>query len=103
MKYKEYINNLTPTDRKRYCHIREGNRILGFVVQYETKVGNKWFPVIRYDTAHGMAHKDILDHKGLKKKVLLGNIDYKEALIIADIDIKENWFSYKRQFLMKKT
>lgn len=101
MEYKTYIHMLTPTDRKRYQHVKEGNKICGFVIQYETKIGETWYPVVRYDTAHGVAHKDILDIKGLREKVILGITDYKEALNLADTDIRENWSSYKKQFLRR--
>ena len=49
------------------------------MVQYETKIGDSWYPVVRYDTAHGVAHKDVLNHRGLREKVMLGEMDYKEA------------------------
>lgn len=101
MEYKSYVHMLTPTDRKRYQHLREGKRILGFVVQYETKIGDRRYPVVRYDTAHGVAHKDVLNHRGLREKVMLGETDYKEALNLADADIRENWTSYRAQFLRR--
>lgn len=99
MQSKCYIHILSHADRKRYEHVKERNAIIGFVVQYETKIGDTWYPVVRYDTAHGAAHKDIFDINGLREKVFLGITDYKEALNLADIDVKENWLSYKKQFL----
>ncbi|MDL1964286.1 MAG: hypothetical protein LWW98_08155 [Deltaproteobacteria bacterium] len=32
-----------------------------FRVQYETKINQIWYPVVRYDTAHGFAHRDLLN------------------------------------------
>ena len=37
-------------------------------MQYETRLEGKWFPVVRYDTEHGFAHRDLLDKKGDKQK-----------------------------------
>jgi hypothetical protein len=82
---------LSPEDRKRYRHRRQGRRILGFTIQYETLVDDEWVPVVRYDTSHRIAHKDILDIRGREKKVLLGIADFREALLLADDDIKTNW------------
>jgi len=70
------------------------------VVQFETFVNKQWRPVIRYDTAHGHAHKDILDWRGrVIEKIEMVNMDYKKALQIASLDIDSNWKIYKRRFL----
>ena len=36
----------------------EHGEVLVFVVQLECLFSGKWTPVIRYDTAHGFAHRD---------------------------------------------
>lgn len=102
MREKTYIALLSPEDRKRYRHIRQGKRILAFTVQYETLVAGEWLPVVRYDTSHRITHKDILDLKGREKKVLLGITDLREALLLADNDIRTNWQRYKALFLKRK-
>ncbi len=83
--------------------MRQGRRILAFTIQYETLVNDRWLPVVRYDTSHRITHKDILDLKGKEKKVLLGITDLREALLLADNDIKTNWRKYKALFLRRKT
>lgn len=90
---------LSDQDRKRHEHLTEKGRVLGFVVQYETRVKNKWMPVVRYDTAHGFAHKDLIDPDGSKEKILIGAVELSEALTFADNDINENWKRYKDRFL----
>ena len=75
---------------------------MAFTVQYETLVTGEWLPVVRYDTSHRVTHKDILDLKGREKKVLLGIADLREALLLADNDIKTNWQRYKTLFLRRK-
>jgi len=70
-----------------------------FRVQYETKVNNTWYPVVRYDTAHGFAHRDILNKKGSVKKTPLFNQNYNDALTFAENDLKTNWEYYKQRFL----
>jgi hypothetical protein len=90
---------LSPTDRRRHSHAREDGRIVRFTVQYETLVEGRWHPVVRYDCAHGLAHKDVLDAKGREEKHLLGTADLKEAIAIADADVRQNWQRYKARFL----
>jgi hypothetical protein len=42
---------------------KERGKIVFFRVQYETKINLIWYPVVRYDTAHGFAHRDLLNFK----------------------------------------
>lgn len=94
----EYVLRIGPLDRYRHLHIQHSGKIVFFRVQYETKVGNLWYPVVRYDTAHGFAHRDLLNIYGVIKKTPLFNQDYNDALTFAESDLKSNWFLYKRAF-----
>jgi hypothetical protein len=98
-KKTEYVIRIGHSDRYRHLHISEKRKIMFFRVQYETKVNNIWYPVVRYDTAHGFAHRDILDKKGSVRKTPLFNQDYNDALIFAENDLKTNWEYYKQRFL----
>ena len=42
----------------------EGGQVTAFVAQYETIVNDKPVPVVRYDTAHGLPHFDVLYRRG---------------------------------------
>ena len=101
MKRKEYIYLLSDTDRKRHVHTRIDKTITDFVVQYEIFINDKWCPVVRYDTAHGYAHKDLIHPDGSKEKVILGIYSYNEALTLADMDINQNWETYKLRYLRR--
>ena len=65
---KSYVFMLSEFDRKRHEHITEKDKVTGFVVQYETLFEGKWLPFVRYDTAHGYAHKDLLNPEAVKKR-----------------------------------
>jgi hypothetical protein len=75
------------------------NKIVFFRIQYETKVGNKWYPVVRYDTSLGFVHRDRMDLKGTVMKIPLFNQDYNDALTFAESDLKLNWEYYKGKLL----
>jgi hypothetical protein len=94
----EYVVRIGWDDRYRHLHIQKNGKIVFFRVQYETRIGNKWHPVVRYDTAHGFAHRDLLDINGRVKKTPLFNQDYNDALSFAESDLKSNWLSYKQEF-----
>ena len=94
----EYIIRLGPSDRYRHLHIKEKGKIVFFRIQYETKISDTWYTVVRYDTAHGFAHRDQLDAKGKVEKTPLFNQDYNDALTFAESDLKSNWEQYKNKF-----
>lgn len=99
IKETKFTVMLTPEDRYRHKHVRFRGSVLSFVVQYETVLDNVWCPVVRYDTEHGFAHRDLFDKKGNKKKTPMFTEDYNEALTFAEYDIKSNWKIYKKAFL----
>lgn len=90
---------LAADDRRRYVQAREGGRIVRFTAQYETLVEGRWLAVVRYDCAHGAAHRDVLDIRGREEKHLLGAANLREAIALADTDIRRNWEQYKARFL----
>jgi hypothetical protein len=98
---KTYIFMLSDKDRKRHEHMIEKGKVTGFVVQYETLFDDKWVPIVRYDTAHGYAHKDLMNPDGSKKKVFLGEADFNEVLTLADLDINKSWERYKERYLRR--
>ena len=95
----EYVIRIGTFDRYRHLHVKESGKILYFRVQYETKFNNIWYPVVRYDTAHGFAHRDLLNIKGDIRKTPLFNQNYNDALVFAENDLKINWKNYKNRFL----
>ncbi len=92
---------LSDVDRKRHEHISEKSKVTGFAVQYEIFFEDKWVPIVRYDTAHGFAHKDLLNPDGSKEKILIGVVNLNEVLTLADRDINENWKRYKDRFFRR--
>lgn len=95
----EYVVRIGPSDRYRHLHIQQRGKVVFFRVQYETKIGDNWHPVVRYDTAHGFAHRDLLNIHGGVKKTPLFNQDYNDALSFAENDLKSNWLFYKQAFM----
>src|SRR4030067_645703 len=100
MKEIDYIFFLTSemTDRLRVQANKEKGVIIEFVVQYEALISGQWYPVIRYDTAHGFAHKDIMTKKGRIVKQPLHFETYNLAFTYASMDLKTNWQRYRSDF-----
>ncbi|OIO72863.1 MAG: hypothetical protein AUJ85_09155 [Elusimicrobia bacterium CG1_02_37_114] len=99
VKKKEFIVPYPENCRKRYSHTRIKNRIVDFKVQLEVFLKNRWYPIVRYDTAHGFAHRDIIHFDGRIEKIPLFLNNYNETLNFADTDIKMNWQLYLKRFL----
>lgn len=84
--------------RKRHHHKTEWGKVVDFMVQLEIAVKGEWKQVIRYDCAHGFAHKDRYNLEGRRKKEDL-ELSYEDALTLADTDINDNWEKYQQRFL----
>ena len=95
----EYTIPLTDDTQLRHIHTHWKNKVTSFVVQLEIYIRNKWQPIVRYDTAHRFAHKDIIHVNGTTEKIPLYISDFKEALTFSDKDLKTNWRIYREQFL----
>jgi len=99
LKETEYVIRIGSSDRYRHLHIKERSKIIFFRIQYETKINDKWYPVVRYDTTHGFAHRDLMSLEGSLEKTPLFNQNYNDALTFAESDLKCNWKYYKMRFL----
>lgn len=86
----EYIIRVEINDRYRHMHIHERGKYSIFRVPYETRINDKWYPVVRYDTAHGFVHRDLMNINGDVKKTPLFNQDNNSALTFAENDLKSN-------------
>ena len=94
-----FLTFLSPDVRRRHEHIRIGGRVISFVVQIELLAGNQWHQVVRYDTAHGFAHRDLMKPDGKLEKTPLFLHTYSEALDFAEADLKANWPIYVERYL----
>jgi hypothetical protein len=70
--------------------------VIDFAVIYYTLIDGEPYQVVRYDCAHGQAHKDTL-FKNPPKKEDMPNLPYKELFNLALDDIEKNWRQYKQQ------
>lgn len=84
--------------RIRHYHRTEKGRVVKFLLQLEVELQGSWKGVIRYDTAHGYAHADRFNIKGMKRKERLA-LSFDEALTRAERDIRQNWSIYRERFL----
>lgn len=94
-----YLDPETRLCRYRHHHVSEGKKITEFRIQLEILVGGEWYPVVRYDTAHGRPHCDVLHPNGRQTKKWLDGYSVSEALTFGQKDIIENWQKYRNHFL----
>jgi len=85
-------------DRIRVTAQKEKGRILKFVVQYEALIRGKWCSLVRYDTSHGFAHKDLIHPDGTEEKQPLHFQSFNAALTFAIQDIKISWGWYRAAY-----
>jgi hypothetical protein len=96
-----FLFDLTPDGRHRIRvrAFKESGQILSFVVQYESEINETWIPIVRYDTAHSFAHRDILHPDGTQSKQALFFVTLNEAFNFAINDLKLSWEAYLRNYL----
>ncbi|MFH0863400.1 MAG: hypothetical protein V1875_10305 [Candidatus Altiarchaeota archaeon] len=70
--------------------------VIDFAVIYYTLTEGEPHQVVRYDCAHGHAHKDTLCTNPPKKEDM-PRLPYKELFNRALDDIEKNWRRYKQQ------
>ncbi len=100
MKNIEYVFFLSSSmkNRLRVQADKDKNKIVGFVVQYEAKIVNKWHTIVRYDTKHGFFHRDLIHSDGSTDKEPLSMGNYNLSMTFATNDIKQNWQKYRQRF-----
>ena len=98
------FRSLTPTDVIRLRLKIDRGQLLAYTVQLETYVDERWWPVARYDSAHGQHHRDLLDWDGrvIDKFWLDPTMDNKEAVRRAQQELEENGAAYVAAFLERK-
>jgi len=96
---KEFTKQLSQEgDRLRIRIHAEKGKVVDIVVQYEAKIEDKWYPIVRYDCSHGYFHRDILNPKGEKTKQPIDITNLKNAVTYAEQDLKDRWEWYKERF-----
>jgi hypothetical protein len=78
--------------------LTEKGKILKFVAQYEALFRDEWRPIVRYDTSHGFAHKDIIHYDGDQEKQPLYFPDLNIAFTFAVQDLKISWRWYRMAY-----
>ncbi|MBM3129918.1 MAG: hypothetical protein FJ009_15015 [Chloroflexi bacterium] len=96
-----YIIDLTPDGKNRYRHrhVVSRRRIVEFSLQYEAFLENKWHAIVRYDTAHGFAHRDVIHPDGTEGKTSFQHWSYEQVLTFGERDLKQNWLAYRATYL----
>ncbi len=54
---------------------------------------------VRYDTAHGYAHRDILHPRKREEKTRMPVQNYNKALTLAMDDLVDQRFEYRRRYM----
>ena len=85
-------------DRLRVSASKEKGRIIKFLAQYEAFIREEWRSVVRYDTVHGFAHKDIIHPDGNIEKQPLIFADFNTAFTFAVQDLKISWKWYRKAY-----
>jgi hypothetical protein len=96
---REREEHLTHQDRLRIKFVVEHGKVSSIdLVHYEAELSGHWWPVVRYDMAHGYLHRDVMTPEGTIAEK--HEVPYKklgEALTIAIDELHRQWSFYRRQ------
>jgi hypothetical protein len=76
-------------------------RVVSFVVRLMWRCSDQdqWFNVVRFDTAHGVPHRDLLNRHGrVVRKDWLTGLTFEQALTRAKSDLMQNYEAYIEGF-----
>ncbi len=100
---KDYVRNFSDRDRLRVRFTARKGRVIAIeVIQYEAQIEGKWQPLVRFDTAHGYLHRDVMNPDGTQTKLRLSYSDLGQALIDAINEIERQWKFYRRVYEEKR-
>ncbi len=98
MRIVDFRRVLNPTNIMRVWFELERGNVVRFMVQLESLFEEKWTPVVRYDTAHNFAHRDLLHPYDETIKTKMETENYNQALTTALEDIAKHWPIYRRRY-----
>ena len=98
MAQKHYLDRFEEEYRLRVEIETERGQVLDFIVQLEYFIGGMWYPVVRYNCAHRVPHRDVLHPDGSIQKEWYYGEEPSEVLTRAVQDIKANYVFYKERF-----
>jgi hypothetical protein len=85
-------------NRYRYWHVWEQGKITEFRIQYEAFIMGRWHPIVRYDSAHDMPHRDVLHPDAPETKEWFPGYRNADVLSIGQRDISTNWPAYRARY-----
>lgn len=99
MREVKYLRFLDGENLLRVRFELERGEVIAFSVQLESDFeGHGWFPVVRYDTAHGFAHRDKMHPSRETEKTEIPTRSFKQGLTFAIGDLENNWREYRRRY-----
>lgn len=97
--HRKYDLDADPHTYLRNRFTTLGPTLLRYTVQLEVVYDGKVYPIVRYDDAHGMAHRDTLDADGrVVEKLWIKRDSIKLAHNEAITDLKAHWRRYRDAF-----
>ncbi|MEX2158143.1 MAG: hypothetical protein WEB04_01955 [Dehalococcoidia bacterium] len=97
MAVKSWTAEHGPNDKTDVVlHTQEG-QVTKFAVQY-LAFFEQWTPIVRYDTAHGEPHRDVMHPDGTHDTLSLRRYAFEAAFELALSDIDNNWLAYRERY-----
>lgn len=103
---EEHFITITAGNTIRVRRTLQYGRLLAYLVQYEVWIAEEeqWHAAVRYDTAHGRPHKDVLAWDGTVIEKTWSPIgrSLDDELQYAIRDIRTHWVTHRVEFFTRR-
>src|SRR3972149_3800365 len=100
MRTVEFRRLLDYENALRVMFESERGQIIRFVVQLECQFieGGDWVVVVRFDAAHGYAHRDVMHPNRREEKTRMPVQDYNDLVRLEMSDVVAKRYEYRRRY-----
>ena len=97
---RSWLVDILPDEVRLRCRYqRRRKRIVQYTVQIEIMHNSQWFPVVRYDNAHGFCHRDTIHFNGTQDKTPVYYGDANDTFTNAIAELQADWPMHRARFL----
>lgn len=97
--YITFFDGASEPPRLRVRIVSLRRVVKDFSVQLEIPLFGRHLAIVRYDTSHGVAHRDLLDRDGYDvDKRWFPGVPFSAALNYAIVDLQSDWQRYADEF-----
>ncbi len=94
------VSYLSDQDRVIIRFETDRRWVVEYAVQHEALINGRWHKIVRYDNAHGEAHKHVFYPDGSKKRFVVNAVNHNQAFTDGYEAIKANFKQLRERYII---